>query len=398
MTIARSSVAAWATRAARAARSSAVAHSAARRPGRRPDAGPSGSSSARRASRWSVSASAGTGAVAAHLVATQGPGDLAGARRAARDQRAERAQLVLLVDRHQQRVVEAMAERPERERLPRPAARARPGQRPEGEAARLVQAQRGEQPAQAHARMGDRRGVARRGLPAQHGEQMGVRGARRPQRLARRVVRQRLAVHERQAVAERQLGRADGQAQQRGDDHRLGAPVVQRGLQLVVGAGQAVGRELEVGRVLEHAREEGAQRRPRRARGRRAAPARRATLQVVREPAAGRQRAERGQMRRQAAEQALALGDEVAGQRPVAVQRRVAPAGGDDLERHVGAVGGQRVELPGRLLREGGERGVELAVSHGSSGSAPTRVLLPRAAPLAAAGCATRACRTPSRR
>ena len=48
----------------------------------RPLAGPSGSSSARSASRWSVSASNGRDALAAHLEAGQRPRQLAGRRRA----------------------------------------------------------------------------------------------------------------------------------------------------------------------------------------------------------------------------------------------------------------------------------------------------------------------------
>ena len=113
--------------------------------------------------------------------------------------------------------------------------------------------------------------------------------AARPQRLGGRVLGERVAVHERQPVAERQLVRGDLEPEQRRDDHGLGAPVVAARLDLAVGALQALGAEREVGRVLEDAAEEHAQRElGARARlGRVAALA--ARLEVVAQPAAARE-------------------------------------------------------------------------------------------------------------
>ena len=94
---ARSSAIVWATRAVSAARSSGSAHSAASRPARRPDAGPSGSMQRAQREQHVGQRLARDRALARHLVAAQRPGQLAAARRAPGDERAEGAQLVLLV-------------------------------------------------------------------------------------------------------------------------------------------------------------------------------------------------------------------------------------------------------------------------------------------------------------
>ena len=324
------------------------------------------------------------GAVAAHLEPPQRPRDLAAARGAAGDEAAERAQLVLLLGRDDERRVGAVADRAERERLPGAAAGARPGERAEGEAAGLEEAQRGEQPAQPDAGVGDGRGVAGGRLPAQHGEQVRPVGAGGPDGVAGRLLAERVAADERQAVAEGEVGRGDLEPEQRRDDDRLGPVVVDRGLDLVQRALEAAVLEDEVGRVLEDAAEERAQRRlgalPRVARRGLAA-----RLEVDLEPAAVEQRAERGQVARQPAEQAHALRDEAAGERAVAVQRAVAPPRGDDVERQVGPLARVRLELPGGLLGERGERGVELTVAHGCCGSPGAAGLLLRAARVARA-------------
>ena len=132
-----------------------------------------------------------------------------------------------------------------------------------------------------------------------------------------------------------------------------------------VGALEALGAEREVGRLLEDAAEEDAQ-------GELGAGARlgrvaalAARLEVVAQPAEPGERVHGGQEARQPREQADALLDEVRRQRAVAVQRAVAAPAAHDLEGDLGAVRGLGGELPGRLLDEGGQGAVELAVVHG---------------------------------
>ena len=95
-------------------------------PGEQPAGGSSGSSSARSASRWSLSASYAALALAAELEAPQRPRELVAVRRAARDEVAERAQLVLLLGGDDEHPARAAA-RAERER--RPCAGRRPAPR-----------------------------------------------------------------------------------------------------------------------------------------------------------------------------------------------------------------------------------------------------------------------------
>ena len=284
------------------------------------------------------------------------------------------------------RLLAAPAEGAERERLPRRAAGARPGQRPEADAGAVVEAQRREQPAQAHAGVGDRRRVARGRLPAHHDEQVRAARAGRPEGVRRSVLGEGVALHERQPLAERHLGRGDLDAQQRRDDDGLGAPVVERGLDLGVGALEALGAQREVGRLLEDAAEEDAQ-------GELGAGARlggvaalAARLEVVAQAAQPRERVHGGQEARQPREQADALLDEVRRQRAVAVQRAVAAPAAHDLEGDLGAVGGLGGELPGGLLDEGGQGAMELAVVHGRAVRRGRGAVLPRARRLAAGG------------
>ena len=179
-------------------------------------------------------------------------------------------------------------------------------------------------------------------------------------------------------------GEAISTPEQRRDDDGLGAPVVERGLDLGVGALEALGAEREVGRLLEDAAEEDAQ-------GELGAGARlgrvaalAARLEVVAQAAQPRERVHGGQEARQPREQADALLDEVRRQRAVAVQRAVAAPAAHDLEGDLGAVGGLGGELPGRLLDEGGEGAMELAVVHGRAVRRGRGAVLPRARRLAA--------------
>ena len=139
----RSSAIARVIRPVSSARCSARPHSAASRPASCPLAGPSGSSSARSASRLSVSASNGLSRSqpsskrrSAHARSLS-----CGARR---DRGAERAQLVLLLAGHDEHPVRSSA-RAERERAPRAGSDARPCQRAKRHAAVAEQPQRREQ-------------------------------------------------------------------------------------------------------------------------------------------------------------------------------------------------------------------------------------------------------------
>ena len=238
-------------------------------------------------------------------------------------------------------------------------------ERPEPDARAVVQAQRREQAPQAHAGVGDRRRVARGGLPAHDDEQVRALRARRPQGVSGRVLFERVALHEGQPFAEGELGRGDLEAQQRRDDDGLGAPVVERGLDLAIRALDALGAQREVGGLLEDAAEEDAQGELRAGArlGRIATLA--ARLQVVAQPAEPRQGVHGGQEAGQPRQQADALLDEVRGQRAIAVQRAVAASTAHDLEGDLGAVCRLGGQLPGRLLDEGGQGAMQLTVVHG---------------------------------
>jgi hypothetical protein len=140
---------------------------------------------------------------------------------------------------------------------------------------------------------------------------------------------------------------------------------------------EALGRDGEVGRLGEHAVEEQAQRelgalaqgarRPRLAAG----------LDVRVDALEALQGAQRGGVRLQAGEPGRALGDERAGQRAVAVQRRAPPAAlGGELERDLGPRRHLGREGEGGVVDEGTQRGVQGAISHGPPSSGPGPALL----------------------
>jgi hypothetical protein len=311
---------------------------------------------------------AGPGAVGRQLEAPQRPGDLAAARRPAADQRQERAQLVLLLGRHDADAARLRATA-DREGLPRAAAGPRPRRARQHDAGRVVEAQAGQQPAQPDLGVAQRRLVAGRGLPRQPGEHDLVAVvAGGAQRLRGGVVA-RVGAHEREALAERDLVGGERQAHDRGDHLGQRPALHDDALELLVGAREPLGAQLEVAAVLEHARQEVAQRllgaRPRLGRERRL-PAR---DEVGVQAAAGGERVHGGQERCQPPEHRPALVDEVGGERAVAVQRRLAAVAAelDDLERDLGAVGRVGGELEGGLLGERGKRCMQLAVAHGGA-------------------------------
>ena len=249
-TTARSSEIAWAVRSASAARSSARAQIAARRWARRPLDGPSGSSSARSASRWSVSACAGVrrgrsrprSGVSAQASLRRGR-----RRRALGRQVAESAQLVLLVGLDQHRVDAAVlpprrlrprhaAARRRRRCAPSPASRARTSRRRPGAARSAARRSAGARactaasasPASVSVRSASTFGSSR--CPCAPPDGL---GRRRPRGVAARPGS--LAV-------ERQLLGGERQAVHRRDHRGQRAPLVDRGLQLGVGALEALGR------------------------------------------------------------------------------------------------------------------------------------------------------------
>ena len=109
-------------------------------------------------------------ALAAELEPAQRPRQLARARGAAGDQGAERAQRVLLLGREQAVAGHAAQAGGERDRHPRAAVGARPGDRGERRLGVVPQPQRGLQPAQAAAGLLERRRLAGRGLEVQDGD------------------------------------------------------------------------------------------------------------------------------------------------------------------------------------------------------------------------------------
>jgi len=294
----------------------------------------------------------------AELEAAKRPRELAGARRAAADQVAERAQLVLLRGRDRQQAVRR-AGRAEDDHLPRAAGRLGPRGGGERRHAAVVEAQRGEQPPEPHARVLDRRRVAGRCLPGQHREDVGVD----------RRIRQGLAPHEHEPFAQVELLGAQVHADQRRDDDRLGAAVAHDGLELRVGGLEALVGQDEVGRVLERAGEEQAQSvfgalarvtRDRLSTG----------LEVAAQAGRGRERVDGRQVGFEAAEEREALVDERPGQGPVAVQARAPRAALlDDLEGHLGTLGGVVSQQVGGLVGKGPESVMKSRVAHECCGS-----------------------------
>ena len=243
-----------------------------------PEAGPSGSSSARSASSRSDSASAAAGRSHAELEAAQRPRDLPVPRRAARDEAQERPQLVLLLGRDDDLAVGDRRDA-ERERLPRAAAGARPGERAERELRAVVELQAEQQPAQAHARVAERRLVPGAGSQRRTASACGPSSPRdrRARREPRRTRRARTSVRPSPTGTSSE---ASSRPSSGDDDDRLDAPVARRRAR---GRGTRASKRSsvndEVAGVLE-ARARGSSAAPRRrARGRRAGrarPARRA--------------------------------------------------------------------------------------------------------------------------
>ena len=167
---ARSSATVSRSRRARSSRSSGAAQIAARRSHSRRRHCPGSPSSARAGEQPVREGLPRRRALAAQLEPPQRPRQLARARGAAGDQGAERAQRVLLLGREQAVAVHAAQAGGERDRQPRAAVRAGPGDRGERRLGVVPQAQRGLQPAQPAAGRLERGRLAGRGLEVQHGD------------------------------------------------------------------------------------------------------------------------------------------------------------------------------------------------------------------------------------
>ena len=250
-----------------------------------------------------------------------------------------------------------------RSRAGRPSAtgrrRSAPRRRAERRLGVVPQPQRGLQPAQPHAGVLDRRRVAGRCLPGQHREDVGVD----------RRVRQGLAPHEHESLAQVELVGAQVDPEQRRDHDRLGAAVAHDGLELGVGGLETWVAEDEVGGVLERAGEEHAQR----VLGALAGVARdrlAARLQVLAQAGRRRESVDGRQVGLQPAQQRQPLVDERARQRAIAVEAR-APGVAllDDFEGHLGALGSVVGEQGCGLVCEGLQSVVESRVAHECCGS-----------------------------
>ncbi len=320
-------------------------------------------------------------ALAAELKAPQRPGELVGARRAARDEVAEGPQLVLLLGGHDEHAVRPSA-CAEGDRSPAPVltAAAHPGELAEHDTPIAEQTQRAQQVLEQLATARDRGGFAviagggravvvhaeaerqlLRGalalLERERNEQMlrvaFITGARRLRRIARRVGR-----GDRQALGERDLARGDRHAVQRRDHRHRVARACDLGAPEALDAGaHALARKLEVAASLEHVVQQLAQRgaRPRlsrrpRSRGRALAHVARddprrgadaAACQVAIEALQPLQGADGRSVLGQQQQLCLALGDERVGQRLIAIERRLcacASAVRGQLEGHLSAL------------------------------------------------------------
>ena len=156
-------------------------------------------------------------------------------------------------------------------------------------------------------------------------------------------------------------------SQQRRDHHRHRPPVVQHPLELGVGKLEPHRIEREVAAVVEHAAEEGQQPSVRAFARLVRDPRLPALRQIVGEPVEPRQRPCRRRVRGKPREHGEPLLDEVAGQRPVAVQRHAPrpPLGVDHLERDLRPIGGLGAELGGGVGGERLEDRVQATVAHG---------------------------------
>ena len=159
---------------------------------------------------------------------------------------------------------------------------------------------------------------------------------------------------------------AELEAEQRHDDLDVGAGRRHELLELLVGAGEAIVVQDELGGVLEQPPEQ-------RVQGGLGAlapadgdvgPA--AGAQVGVEPLGRPERMHRGQPGLQRGDAVATLGQEPGGVGPVAVEPGAGAAGAllDDLERDLRTGGGLRREGPGRLLGEGAQGRVQLPVAH----------------------------------
>ena len=292
----------------------------------------------------------GAAALAAELEAPQCPGQLAGARRAARDEPAERAQRVLLFGAEQTVALGAADAGGERDRHPRAAVGARPGGRPERGLGVVPQAERGLQPSQAAAGVLECVAVAPLGLEREHGD-----GRVRVLGQAGREAIERRRADEAEPVAERDLVGLDHEALDGREDDAQRVAGVRGLLQLLVGGFEALGVEHEVGHLGPHGAEEGLERGLGVLARIGAARAAAAELQVAGQVRQCGQAVDGRAEARQPSEHARALREEAAGQRPVAVQRSRAGRRGVQLERDLGAARDLFGELPGSLLDEGRE-------------------------------------------
>ena len=303
---------------------------------------------------------------AAHLEAPQRPGDPWRSRRL-REQAEELAQLVLLrVRQRPRRSARDTARDRERVRAPGALVGARPGQRRERDAARLVEPECVEQPLEARLGLLDRQRVAAADVAFQDAED--VRAAVAPDGFRRRVPG--LAGDERHARADLDAVGFDAHADKR-DDHRGAHRVlVQAALEFVVDTLESVLRELEVARVLVELLEH---RLERRLRIGRAADALDAQVGL----GAGAERA-RGRLEgRQLGQRVPPRVDELRGERRVVVERRPAAVAAPRLlhqvERDLVAGAKLRRQVAGGVEREVTQRVMEPPIAHARNFAARRR-------------------------
>ncbi len=339
-----------------------MAHSAARRPGSRPLAGPSGSSSSAQREQVIGERLERALALAAELEARERPRELVAVGRAARDEVAEGAQLVLLLGGHDQHPVRAAA-RAERQRSPFAPADPSPRERAERHAAVAEQPQRAQQVLQDLAAAGDRLSRVVFSGGERDDQVLGAAGLSAGERSLGQTLED-VRLDDRQAGCERELARADREPVQGGDERRLSGAGERRALQARERGAQPLGTQLEVGLFVEHLRQ---QREDRRTDARARVRSRRLRVHVREIPVEAVEALEQPRgvaVARQALQLGAAFGDELAGQRAVAVQRRGARTSARslrlELERHLRAGRERRAQLARSRLDELGQRRLEL--------------------------------------
>jgi len=198
---------------------------------------------------------AGQQALGGHVEAAQRPGHRALLRGAARHEAEEGTQLVLLLGLDQERGGRVVLGPAQGQRLPGRDADPGPGQRAEGKAPVVVEAQAGEQPPQCRPGAMDRAGVA--GDRVEGGDHQRLRRTVQP-RPACRVggLGELVAADQGQAVAKGNLRRSDLEAVEDGNGGLLGALLVQGLLELEPGAVEEALVEDEVDRLGEDPRQE----------------------------------------------------------------------------------------------------------------------------------------------